>query len=275
MGERLPADLAAQACQLKAFVRVRGLPSAHHLLRGLLSSVLSQSSLREVSAWSRLIGLTSKVLSGQAWHQRLTSSADWLLWLFNALLAAPTRSLSAGSQRILLVDATHVFCRAKRADTWRLHCAYDLLVGRLAWVRISTTHVGEGFAQLLLHVGDIVVGDGAYSRGKHLLAVASAGALCLVRYSTAHLPLYAPLAPAWTREYRVDVPAWLRPLRPGLYERQAMVVEQAGCLPLRLIALVLPENKLRRYGGRNSGKRVTKDAPSRQRPCFWLASSCW
>src|SRR5438874_9098728 len=172
--ERLPADLEAQARQLKAFQRVRGLPSALHLLRGLLYYVLSQSSLRDVSVWSRLIGLTSKVLSGQAWHKRLLSSADWLLWLFNTLLAAPQGNFHGLSQRILLVDATHLSCRDKRAETWRLHCAYDLLAGRLAWVRISTQQVGEGFAHLLLRVGDIVVGDGAYSRAKHLLAVAAA-----------------------------------------------------------------------------------------------------
>src|SRR5436309_3146649 len=81
---------------------------------------------------------------------------------------------------------------------------------------------------LLLRVGDIVVGDGAYSRAKQLLAVAAAGAFSLVRYSAAHLPLYAPAAPAWTREHRLDVPAWLRTLPPGLYERQAMVVDQAN-----------------------------------------------
>lgn len=241
--QRLPADLEVQARQLKAFQRARGVPSAQHLLRGLLYYVLSHSSLRGLSAWSRLIGLTSRVLSGQAWHKRLLASADWLLWLFNALLAAPTRSCGRLSQRILLVDATHVSCRAKGADRWRVHCAYDLLAGRLAWVRISTQQVGEGFAHLLLRVGDIVVGDGAYSRGKQLLAVAKAGAFSLVRYSAAHLPLYAPLAPAWTREHRLQVPAWLRTLRPGLYERQAMVVEQEGCVPVRLIALVLPEEQ--------------------------------
>src|SRR2546421_13010953 len=99
--ERLPAELEAQARELKAFQRVRGLPSAQHLLRGLLYYVLSQSSLRDVSAWSRLIGLTSKVLSGQAWHQRLVKSADWLLWLFNTLLAAPQGNFHGLSQRIL------------------------------------------------------------------------------------------------------------------------------------------------------------------------------
>ena len=241
--QRLPAELQTQARALKAFQRARGLPSALHLLRGLLYYVLSQSSLRNVSVWSRLIGLTGKVISSQAWHKRLLASADWLLWLFNALLAAPKGHFCGLSQRILLVDATHVSCRDKRADTWRLHCAYDLLAGRLAWVRISTQQVGEGFAHLLLQVGDIVVGDGAYSRAKQLLAVVKAGAFCLVRYSGAHLPLYAPLAPAWTKPYRLDVPAWLRTLSPGLYERQAMVVEQEQGLPVRLIALVLPEDQ--------------------------------
>lgn len=241
--ERLPADLEAQARQLKAFQRVRELPSALHLLRGLLYYVLSQTSLREVSVWSRLIGLTSKLISAQAWHKRLLASADWLLWLFNALLAAPKGNFGEHSQRILLVDATHVSCRDKRADTWRLHCAYDLLAGRLAWLRISTQQVGEGFAHVLLQMGDIVVGDGAYSRAKQLLAVASAQAFSLVRYSAAHLPLYAPTAPAWTKPYQLDVPTWLRRLPPGLYERQAMVVEHGDCLPLRLIALVLPEEQ--------------------------------
>jgi hypothetical protein len=264
--QRLPADLEVQARQLKAFQRARGVPSALVLLRGLLYYVLSQSSLRDVSAWSRLIGLTSRVISGQAWHQRLLRSADWLLWLFNARLSAPTRSFGGLSQRILLVDATHVSCRAKRADAWRLHCAYDLLAGRLAWVRMSTKHVGEGFAHLLLHVGDIVVGDGAYSRAKQLLAVAKAGAFSLVRYSAAHLPLYAPLAPAWTQEHRLHVPAWLRGLRPGLYERQAVVVEQADCVPVRLIALVLPEEQaeaLRRQKqrqARDKGRTLSAEA---------------
>ena len=272
--ERLPAELEAQARALKAFVRARGVPSAVHLLRGLLYYVLSHASLRGVSVWSRLIGLTSTVISGQAWHKRLTSSADWLLWLFNALLAAPPRRFGSLSQRILLVDATHVSCRAKRADAWRLHCAYDLLKGRLAWVRISTKHVGEGFAHLLLHIGDIVVGDGAYSRAKQLLAVAKAGAFSLVRYSAAHLPLYAPAAPAWTHQHRLDVPAWLRTLPPGLYERQAMVVEQAHCLPVRLIALVVPEAQaeaLRRQKqrqARDKGRTLSPEALSSSRLCL-------
>lgn len=261
--ERLPADLEDQAEALKAFQRARGLPSALHLLRGLLYYVLSHASLRDVSVWSRLIGLTSTVISRQAWDKRLLASADWL---FNALLAAPKGCFGVQSQRILLVDATHVSCRDKRADTWRLHTAYDLLAGRLAWLRISTRHVGEGFAHLLLRSGDIVMGDGAYSRAKQLLAVAATQAYSLVRYSAAHLPLYVPAAPAWTQEQRLDVRAWLRALSPGLYERQAMVVEQEGCVSVRLVALVLPEDQaeaLRRQKqrqARDKGRTLSPDA---------------
>src|SRR5260221_7604649 len=87
--ERLPADLQAQAQQLKAYQRPRGVPSALVLLRGLLYYVLSHSSLRELSAWSRLIGLTSKHISGQAGHERPRASGEWLFWLLHTLRAAP------------------------------------------------------------------------------------------------------------------------------------------------------------------------------------------
>ena len=133
--------------------------------------------------------------------------------------------------------------------------------------------MGEGFAHLLLQAGDILVGDGAYSRAKQLLAAAAAQAFSLVRYSPAHLPLYAGAAPAWTREHRLDVPAWLRTLPPGLYQRRAMVVEQEHCLPVRLIALVLPEEQaeaLRRQKqrqARDKGRKLSEQARLSSRLC--------
>jgi transposase len=240
---RLPADLEEQARLHKAFVRVRTVPTASALLGGLLYSVLSHSSLREVAGWSRLIGLTGQLISGQAWHQRLLKSADWLLWLFNALLDAPRWQVAGCFGRILLVDATHVRSRDKRGGVLRLHCVYDLLAGRLASLQVSDLHTGEGFAHLLVRAGDIVVGDGASSRAKEVLAVAAAQAYALVRYSATHLPLYARSAPAWSREHRVDVVGWLRSLSPGLSERKALVVEAGQELPVRLIAVVLPQEQ--------------------------------
>ena|SRR5436305_13090034 len=98
--QRLPSTLESQARALGAFVRVRRIQSAS------LCYVLSLSSLKDLGMWSRLIGVTSGVISGQGWHKRLRQSLAWLLWLFGELLAAPPPSWSGPtSQRILLEES--------------------------------------------------------------------------------------------------------------------------------------------------------------------------
>jgi len=178
--QRLPASLEAQAKDLGAFQRVRALSSARVLLRALLCYVLSLSCLKELSGGSRVVGVTSKVISPQAWHERLQKSGPWLLWLCQHLLGT---LLSAGSlptgQRMLLVDATHLSEMGPKGELWRMHCAYDLLVGQLAWLRVSDKHVGEGFAHVPIQPADILVGDGAYSRASQLVAVDEAKAFSL------------------------------------------------------------------------------------------------
>src|SRR6185437_12123247 len=69
--QRLPATLESQARDLKAFVRVRGLPNAQALLRAVLWYVLSLSSLKQLSGWSRLVHVSSTLISAQGWHKRL------------------------------------------------------------------------------------------------------------------------------------------------------------------------------------------------------------
>ncbi len=68
-----------------------------------------------------------------------------------------------------------------------------------------------------------------------------AQAFSLTRFSPWHLPVYAPQAPADTPEFRVDVRGWLTGLRPGTYQRQAVVSSQGRRLPVRLIAVVFPD----------------------------------
>src|SRR5258708_29332154 len=110
--ERLRSLLESQARALGAFVRVRRIQSASLLLRALLCYVLSLSSLKELSMWSRLVGVTGVVISGQAWHKRLRQALAWLLWPFGGLLAAPPPSgRGPTSQRIPLVagaEAKHL-----------------------------------------------------------------------------------------------------------------------------------------------------------------------
>src|SRR6266566_1541331 len=125
--ERLPADLEAQARVLGAFQRKRALESAQMLLRALLYYVLSLSSLKHLSGWSRLVQVSTQVISAQAWHKRLQRCGPWLLWMCNALLDLRLKTAALPtSQRILLVDATCLTEIGAKGDLWRLHCTYDL-----------------------------------------------------------------------------------------------------------------------------------------------------
>jgi Transposase DDE domain len=242
--QRLPANLEAQARALGAFQRVRALPSAQALLRALLCFVLSLSSLKQLSGWSRLIGVTTTVISAQAWHKRLQKSSAWLLWLFAECLQVrlPTPPLP-GEQRILLVDATFLNEMGATGDLWRLHCAYDLLKGDLAWVQVSDRSIGESLTHVPIRPGDILVGDKAYSKAPQLLAVDERQAFSLTRFSPWHLPVFARQAPADTPDFRIDVRGWLAGLRPGTHQRHAVVISQGKRLPVRLIAVVFPDEQ--------------------------------
>ena len=241
--QRLPADLEQQARQRKAFVRIRTLSSASELLRAILCYVLTLSSLKQLSGWSRLLGLTPLVLSPTAWQKRLRQSGPWLLWLLTQLLGQllpPPRLPVPVTGRILLVDATSLTQVGAQEGTWRLHSAYDLLAGRLSWVKVTDRHTAESLLHLPIQPGDILVGDGAYSRARQLLAVQEAGAFSLTRFSPRHLLLYAPDAPQDSEQFRLDVLGWLRTLAPGTYERQALVRFEGKALPVRLIVMVPP-----------------------------------
>jgi len=265
--QHLPPNLEEQARTLGAFQRVRCITSAQSLLRALLCYVLSLSSLKDLSVWGRLSGASCKVLSAQAWHKRLRQSQPWLLWLLNALLG---RLLLPGrfrtTQRILLVDATHLSEQGRTGQHWRLHCAYDLLRGLLAWVHVTDHHVGEGFGHVPIQAGDILVGDGAYSRATQILAVAQAKGFSLTHFSPRHLCLYAAQAPEATTEFRIPVVEWLKGLVPGTYQRYAMVIQDGQRLLVRLIAVALPEEQaetLRRrkeHEARDKGRRLSDEA---------------
>ncbi len=242
--QRLPANLEAQARALGAFQRKRAVESAQGLLRALLCYVLSLSSLKQLSGWSRLLGVSSRVISAPAWHKRLQKSFPWLLWLCNALLDVRlTAEALPKDQRLLLVDATHLAETGAKGETCRLHCAYDLLDGQLAWVQVSDHHLGESLANVPIHKGDILVGDKAYSKAPQLLAVAEAEAFSLTRFSAWHLPVYSAQAPRDTPAFRVDIMGWLRSLQSGTYQRHALVVSGGKRLAVRLIAVVFSDAK--------------------------------
>ncbi len=103
---RLPANLEAQARQLQAWSRQRGLRSVSDLLRAFLVYACCQYSFRELGMWAVLKGIGA--LSERAWRKRLDRSRQWIAWLLSELLGVhqtPTW-LPEGAGRILLIDAT-------------------------------------------------------------------------------------------------------------------------------------------------------------------------
>jgi hypothetical protein len=75
---RLPSTLEAQARQLKAWSRKRGVHCISDLLRALLVYACCQYSFRELGMWAVLKGIGS--LSERAWRKRLEQSRQWIGW---------------------------------------------------------------------------------------------------------------------------------------------------------------------------------------------------
>ncbi len=75
---RLPTTLEAQARQLRAWSRKRGVRCVSDLLRALLVYACCQYSFRELGMWAVLKGIGS--LSERAWRKRLEQSRQWIAW---------------------------------------------------------------------------------------------------------------------------------------------------------------------------------------------------
>jgi hypothetical protein len=268
--ERLPANLESQARALGAFRRVRAIATAVLLLRGLLGYVLSLSSLKELSAWSRLVGICGMTISAQAWHKRLRQSREWLLWLFNELLAAePTTwdfPLGLG-QRILLVDATQVSGLGLKGLLWRLHCAYDPAF-RPTGLGVANDSEDRRKPVLAAHTGGRHPGKFWRLQSRPPTGGRRAGgAFTLTRWSPHHLPLYAAYAPACRPEFQFDVRGWLLSLAPGIYERQALVYFEQTTLWVRVLVVVPPPEhaeamrRKKEHEARAKGRKRSREQP--------------
>lgn len=186
---RLPRTLEAQARQLKAWSRQRGVRCVSDLLRALLVYACCQYSFRELGMWAVLKGIGS--LSERAWRKRLDRAQLWIAWVLRELLGVHQTPgwLPEGVGRVLLIDATRFKLPAGSGDDVRLHQSYDLRAGRMEQVQVTDRHQAESLAHFELRAGDLVVTDAGYPVGSSVEQTQQRQSFLLQRTAASQLHL--------------------------------------------------------------------------------------
>lgn len=234
---QLPADLDAQARQLKALQRMREIDRASDLLRALLAWVLGRCSFRQLGAWAVILGVAD--ISEGAWRKRVRLCGDWLHWILTELVSRTERKESEQRHpRVILVDGTSLGETGGTGDDWRVQLAYDLVGGRLVQVQIGDRRFAETLVGLPGQPGDLFLGDRNYGKRDNLVAMDALQAATLMRFS----PQQCRLEQADGTTFAV-IP-WLQAQgnEVGICETQGDAEHNAKRVRVRVLALRLPED---------------------------------
>jgi len=181
----LPEGWLQAAKTLKAFLRVRYLPSAGDLLRLLLFHAISDNGLRLSVAQASISGIAH--MSQVALFKRLKKSSDWLAWIANQLCNAfRNGSINAHGLRLRAVDSTTVQGPASKGTEWRVHYALDLETLSCDWFELTDEHGAELLERTPVKEGDLIIADRNYLRYNGVKATTTAGGDVLVRLKWKH-----------------------------------------------------------------------------------------
>lgn len=265
---RLPADLEAQAHQLKAWSRQRELSKVSDLLRALLVYACCQYSWRELGMWAVLKGMGS--LSERAWRKRLDRSREWIAWVLTQLLGVhQTPSwLPEGAGRVLLIDATRWKTPAGTGDDVRLHQSYDLRAGCMQQVQVTDRHQAESLTQFTFRAGDLVVTDAGYGVGTSVEVTQQSQSFLLQRTAASLLHLE-------------DEQGHPIPLKQRVKHLAGNCLKEVGgwvCLPksgqraqVRVLCYRLPAEQAKQARQRKAAKLRKKHGPHYNQELVWWA----
>jgi hypothetical protein len=269
MQTRLPKPWQEQARALKAWQRQRGLRSIGDLLRALLVYACCGYSVRELGMWAVLKGVGS--LSERAWRKRLEQSRAWIAWLLSEVLAihqAPAW-LSAGTERILIVDASRFKLLAGTGDDVRLHLAYDLRAGQMQQVEVTDRHRAESLGHFEWQEEDLVLTDAGYPVTSSVELTQAKKCRVLQRSTASHLAVQDEEGESISLKARVQ-----RQASDTVREFQAYVDVPSSeqRIPVRVVCYRLPAEQAKKARARKEAKLKKKHGRSYNKELVWWAS---
>lgn len=258
----LPDGWESWAKSTGALRRARGIKDADSLLRVLLLHVAAGLSLRQAAARARVAGIAD--ISDVALLKRLRASEPWLALITERMLSerkVSWRLPKLEGRRIRLVDATTVLEPGDTGSTWRVHYSLQAPSMTCDHFLVSDSKGGETFRNFAVQVGDVLVGDRAYSSTAAVRGLVDKGGDVVVRGRLRAMPL----VDARGRDF--DLLAHLSGIKTDgrPFEWSVRLRDDEGRLPGRLCAIrrsptaaAVARERVRKSGIRQ-GVKVTKE----------------
>lgn len=188
-----PLGWEQQAVLTGALERLRGFPTASHLLRVLLLHVGKGYSLRETVVRAKQAGLAD--ISDVALLQRLRKAEPWWRQLCLALLKESGWHVGVDSRgwNVRILDGTLIKEPGRTGTLWRIH--YSLRMPSLECDHFELTPVkgrgnGEKLERFPAGPGDLVLADRGFCKPSGVADLHRQGAAVIVRLNSTSLPLY-------------------------------------------------------------------------------------
>jgi hypothetical protein len=168
-----PQGWKAQAKQLGALTRQRGVKSINILLRLLLIHLADGCSLRETVARAKQGKLCE--LTDVALLKRLRVSSEWFRWMSLELLKRKGINITVpswlNSYGVKSIDASVITEPGSTGTDWRLHYSINIFSLNCEQFIITRPKTGESFTNFQIKPRDLLIGDRAYGRLKGLCYV--------------------------------------------------------------------------------------------------------
>ncbi len=243
LSQWLPAEYATKAQELKAFVRVRAIPTVDHLLRALFCWAFASLSLRQLGLWATLQQVGH--LSDRAWSQRIQKATPWILWLLGQMLLPAGPSALSG-RRVRIIDGSLVRMRQANGISLRVHTSYCLNEHRIDTVYVTTQTTAESVLLFHWQAKDIAIMDRNFCRRTQIGPLLDQQVDIVGRWHSTNFPLLTLTSTPF------DVLTWLKEQGETVCECRCSDGEHR----LRFIASPLPPKQAKR--ARKKARRMAQ-----------------